>query len=600
MKTLALTLAIGVLSAGPASAQTPPAAGLAAEGESRWDDALRIYRDLLDRTPQSPELWQRVADIEGRLGRPHEVIIALQRAAAAAPSDAERLSRLSQAHAAQGQVIPALLAIEGALALKASSDEYLRAHATLATWAGEYAAAAASYRKLREANPQEGALALALARVSVWNGSSDAAANVYREYLESPDAAPEVWLELARTESWRGNLGAALAALENYQQRFGQTDAYLRERVAILARGGHPREALRELEPLLAVSPLDFDLNLSRAIALASARRHGAALSSLSRAGTLKPQHADVRAAESLVRTLLGSSVGPSTTFYNDSDGVQIMTVTPRFDVGFRSDTRLHGGYEHVALQARNASGLEQVSGRTSAMMDHVWTGLSQRVGAFTLGATIGQARSESHELNTYGVLLQFVPVDSFVTSVERSSGFAPISPRAAGLGLSRVMHRAQVDWTPTMASHMVIDASYESLSDGNARWQVFVSPRAALTRSQRINVDVGLLLHQFGASKNLDNGYYDPQRYEYYSVVLSPYWKVSDNVGVSISAGLGGQRDDSAEKFRLGRTTSIEATFGIYQRWLVKVHGSTTNNRRLDSGAFSGTSGGVVLQRRF
>ena len=108
------------------------------------------------------------------------------------------------------------------------------------------------------------------------------------------------------------------------------------------------------------------------------------------------------------------------------------------------------------------------------------------------------------------------------------------------------------------------------------------------------------MLLHQFGARQDLDHGYYDPRRYEYYAVVISPYWKVAENIGVGASAGLGGQRDDSDGRFRLGSNASAEATFGIYGRWLLKIHGSTTNNRRFASGAFRGVSGGMVLLRRF
>ncbi len=78
--------------------------------------------------------------------------------------------------------------------------------------------------------------------------------------------------------------------------------------------------------------------------------------------------------------------------------------------------------------------------------------------------------------------------------------------------------------------------------------------------------------MHQFGAKQDLDNGYYDPHRYEYYSVVVSPYLKVSENTGVGMSGGFGGQRDDSSPTFRFGGNASIEATFGIYGRWLMKV----------------------------
>jgi tetratricopeptide (TPR) repeat protein len=601
MRRLAFTLAACLLIAGTARAQSAlPAAGLAAEGEGRWSDALHIYREQIDRNPAAGELWLRIADIEARLGRGRTAIEALQRAAAALPNDASVFAKLSQAYADQGHATAALRAIEGALKLDPAGDAYLRAHATLATWVGDYEAAADSYRTLRQAHPDEAALMLGFARISVWSGSSDRAAAEYRAYLATSNPEADAWLELARTESWRGNFASALETLDEYAARFGRTPAYARERVGVLARGGRPRQALRDLAPLLAESPRDFDLNLSRTIALAAVRRHGDALSSLAGADILRPGDADARAAASLVRSMLGSNVGPSTTFYNDSDGLQTFRVAPRFDVGFRSNTRFLGGYEHIDLQARAGSGLEQISGARSATVEHVWAGLTQRIGLLTVGGTIGQARPEAHELTTYSAFARFAPADSFAAAVERSSGFAAISPRTAGLGLTRLAHRAQIDWAPSLRYYLALEGSYEDLSDGNTRWEVFVSPRAVVRRTQRMNLDVGLLAHQFGASRNLDNGYYDPRRYEYYSVVLAPYWKVSDNVGVAFLAGAGGQRDDTDDRFRLGTNGSVEASFGIYERWLLKIHASATNNRRLDSGAFRGVSGGVVLLRRF
>ena len=600
MKSLTL-LALIALLAGPASAQTNiPVGALVAEGEARWEDALRLYRAQLDREPAAAELWLRVADIEARLGRASESIAALERAASARPSDATISSRLSQAYAAQGHAIAAQRAIESALAVQPSSEEYLRAHATLSTWAGNYGPAARSYRKLRQAQPQDTDLALALARVSVWDGDSDAAASAYRDYLKGSNPLPEAWLELARAESWRGNAIAAVDALDQYRDRFGATEAYLRERVYVLARSGRPREALRDLAPLVAAAPNDYELQLSRTVALASLRNHGAAASSLARIDALKPDHSDTRDAESLVRSLLGSTVGPSTTFYNDSDGLQIFKAAPRLDVGFKSDTRFHGGYELIELEARVGSGLEPVSGGRSARVEHGWAGLTQRIGPLTFGGTVGQARVESHSLNTYAALVKFTPADTLTVAAERSSGFATISPRTVSLGITKITNRSAIDWTMAMRYHLALEAAYEELSDGNTRWEIFVAPRAAVARTQRLNLDLGLLVHQFGARQNLDNGYYDPRRYEYYAVVVSPYWKVSENVGLGASAGIGGQRDAADSRFRLGSNASAEATFGIYGPWLLKVHGSTTNNRRLDSGAFRGVSGGIVLLRRF
>jgi len=82
--------------------------------------------------------------------------------------------------------------------------------------------------------------------------------------------------------------------------------------------------------------------------------------------------------------------------------------------------------------------------------------------------------------------------------------------------------------------------------------------------------------------------------------VLAAPYWKASENIGVAIFAGMGPQRDDASRGFTLGMNSSVEAAFGIYRDWLLKINGSVTNNRRMDSGAFRGTSFGIVLLRRF
>ena len=206
-----------------------------------------------------------------------------------------------------------------------------------------------------------------------------------------------------------------------------------------------------------------------------------------------------------------------------------------------------------------------------------------------TVGGTLGQARLESHDLVTYSGTMKVTPSDTFAFSLERRSTFAAISPRTVALGLSRLIHRGQVEWAPAIRYVVAADASHEKLSDGNERWEVFVAPRAAVARTEHLNLDLGFLAHRFGATHDLQNGYYDPREYEYYSVVIAPYWKISDNVGINVSAGLGGQRDDSSTAFRFGGNASAEATFGIYERWLLKLHGSTTANRRLESGAFRG-----------
>jgi hypothetical protein len=120
------------------------------------------------------------------------------------------------------------------------------------------------------------------------------------------------------------------------------------------------------------------------------------------------------------------------------------------------------------------------------------------------------------------------------------------------------------------------------------------------MARTQRLNLDLGVQLRQFGATRNLDHGYYDPSRYENYSVTVFPYWKVSENIGVAGAFALGLQRDDSLRTFGLGGNAAVEATFGIFHDWMLKANGSLTLNDGLQSGAFRGYGGQVVLVRRF
>jgi len=597
-RLLSILTVCAVVPVGAAAQSRVPERGLAAEGDGRWLDALEAYHTELRRNPVDADLWLRIAEIEARLGRTEQSVAALVRASEIQPA-AGTFERLSQAYAVAGHATPATRAIEAALALQPENEQYLHAHAQLATWAGDYAAAQRSYRKLRQRTPRDADLTLALARVCVWGGSTDAAVTHYREYLAQPQAEPNVWLELARAESWRGNFAEALTTLEVFRQAVGATADYTKELAATLARGGRPGEALDYIDGLLPASPGDYELNLSRTIALARLRRQGDAYESLTAVDALKPGRAETQAAAGVVRSLLASNAGLPTTYYTDSDGLRTLRATPKFDIGFRTDTRLHGGYELVELRARAGTGLEQTSGLTSGSVEHVWGGASQRLGRMTIGGTIGQADAESRRATTYSASLSFAS-DRLAASAERSSGFFTISPRTIGLGLTRVGHRAQFEWTPALRYHVALEGSHEDLSDGNVRWEVFVSPRLEVTRRQRFNLDLGFLVHQFGARYDFDHGYYDPQRYEYYSVVVSPYWKVSERVGVAVSIGLGAQRDDDAREFRPGSNASAEATFGIYDRWALKVYGGVTDNRRLDSGAFRGYSTGAVLLRRF
>jgi tetratricopeptide (TPR) repeat protein len=594
--TLALFLGVGPASAFAQSLD----AGFAAEADGRWDEAIQVYQAVVERQPARPDLWVRIADIEAVRGNVAGCITALQRAAHAAPADAAIYHRLSQAYSTAGQPSAALNAIEGALALQPNAIEFLRAKAILATWLGEYRRAQEAYRRISDLEPLDSATTLAYARVSGWAGDTNEAVSQYERYLVVHPEIPAAWIELARNESWRGNYPGALHALASYRARFGETPVYSEAFAAVMAGAGRPTRAEDVVTPLLAATPDNLQLNLTRTLALAMQGRRREARSSLDTVRQLAPDSRDARNAERVVRSLIGSSVAPTFSVYSDSDRLEQRRFAPYISVGLMTGTQLSAGYERTQLEAQSGSGLDQLDDDRQAEYVHMWIGVAQKVGRFTVSGDAGYAQPGDGDLGTYRIGAIAHATDSLALSVERSAGAVVISPRTVGLGLTQIAHRAQVQWAPTLPSVIAFDALVQDFSDGNRRVELTISPRRSVARTAGFNLDLGVSAYRLQTRFDFDNGYYDPHRYEHYAVTAFPYFKFRENVGLSLSSAVGAQRDSSANAFRLGGTVGGELTLGIYEPWVLKMNGSVSTNRRLESGAFRGVSAGATLVRRF
>lgn len=524
----------------------------------------------------------------------------LRDAIAASPGDADLYARLSQTYASVGSGEAALHAIEAALALEPGRADYIRARATLATWTGDYRGARDSYLQLEALSPNDLEIALALARVSAWSGDTDRAVKQYKRYLVKNASNAAVWLELARAESWRGNYAGAIEGLEAYKAHAGATQNYVTELAAVLAASGRPGKAEDLLTPLLAQSPLDYDLNLTHTLALGRQQRAKAAFESLDTVRQLSPDGPQTRTVERVLRTLLGSSAEAPFSSYADSDALNVQRIAPRAVVALNSGTRLSAGYERSRLDARSGSGLDAVDGQTIASYEHLWAGAAQRVGAITVNGQVGYATADERDSNTYGFGIDARVADSLRVSLSRTSAPFVISPRTVDLGLTAVTQRAQVDWTPTLQYQVLADASFQDLSDGNRRWEITLSPRRTMARRAGFNLDLGATAYRLQTTRDLNHGYYDPRYYEYYAAGIYPYIKVRENVGLALTGALGVQRDNTEPSFHFGGNVSGEATFGIYRPWVLKVNGSATLNGRLESGAFRAFGVGAALVRRF
>lgn len=514
--------------------------------------------------------------------------------------DVDSWVRVSQTFAMNNQPAQALDAIERAFELSPDAVEILRARATLATWSGEYGTARESYERLVRLVPDDHEVVLNLARVAAWAGKTDAAVDAYARYLRVEPNAAGAWIELARTEGWRGNYSAALRALDEYEARFGGDVGHAREKAGVLARAGRPDEALGILEPLLHEHPDDYDLNVTRTVVLTTLQRRREAAASLQTVRRLQPDTPETHSAERLYRTALAPVADPSMNVYSDSSTLTIQRVAPRAAMTFAGGTTLTVGSQHDWLTARRGSGLEPINGTEDARHDEVWVGAAQQFGRFAVRGQVGQARTAVRDLTVYQIVADLRPADGVVLVLERDAGFFVVSPRTIGLGISQVGHRASLEWSPAIRWQISADIREQTLSDGNHRQEFTVSPRYGLARTEQINFDLGVTVSQLRTATNYDYGYYDPALNEFYAVTAFPYWKVRESIGVGASLAMGVQRDDFSPSFRPGGHAAVEATFGIYSSWALRVTAAGTLNQRLGSGAFRGHTTGVTLIKRF
>ncbi|MBW8329334.1 MAG: tetratricopeptide repeat protein, partial [Thiobacillus sp.] len=262
MKTLYSILALAFFSSVSfAAAQPVPDAGLRAEMQGQWADAVEIYKQALQANPAQAHLWERIADIRAtQLKTPDRAAEALREAVKYAPTDARLQHKLSQALAAAQQGPAALAAVNRAVELDPNNATYLRARGDVATWTGNYAVAIDSFERVLAAAPQDADALLGLARAYSRSGNKHAAASRYRAYLEQRPQDKDVMLETMELEAERGNTAAVQENDAVYRQRFGESREYWLRMADIYALGNNPVASSAALKEATRLAPQDHAL----------------------------------------------------------------------------------------------------------------------------------------------------------------------------------------------------------------------------------------------------------------------------------------------------------------------------------------------------
>jgi tetratricopeptide (TPR) repeat protein len=544
-----------------------PPAGLAAEAAGDWDGAIAIYERTAEESGRA-DLWVRISRIQATRDMPQE----------------------------------ALDAIDRAVTLEPSNVEFLRARAELASWAGDYARAEDSHRRLGELTGDPGA-ELGLARIAAWRGRTAASIGHYHAYLRMQPADSVATIELARQETWRGNARGALKVLDGYRDRFGETVAYRVERARALVTGARPRAAIDILTPLVAERPDDYEARLVLTLALSDAGRRGPAVGSadtLVQLDASNPRTAEVRA---YVMAPIRSSVRPRFEYYDDSDDVRHHLYGVEAGVAMSPRVRLVAEVSVTDVRSEPGTGLAPLDGdetvRESAGDFGVLVNLA---GGGELEGRLGGASvdDDGSEVLTWLAAARLTPSDLVGITLTGQRDFFDVSARSLDLGIERTAGRAQVRFSPAIGWAIEAGGSRESYSDDNGRWEARVAVSDGVLRRQLVNVDLGVASRWLWFDENNDNGYYDPARYEQHLGVVSSYWKLNDQAGLSVRGAIGAFKDDAIDSFERSAEAAAEATFGITTDWTLVARAAWLDNVRAVTGAFNAAGAGIYLTRRF
>lgn len=590
-----------VLSAPPADLAVP-AAGLSAEASGNWEAALAEYYEVVDREPGRFDLWVRIADIHSRQGDLPKVIMALEKAAAAGDGG-DLYFRLAQAHSQANEAEDAFKAVDIAVTREPRNPEYLKARGQLANWIGRPRIAADSYRRLHALSPADDEALLNLARAEAWSGDLDRAVRHYSRYLAGRPMEKTIWIEYLNAQVWRGNFAAASKILDRYRKMFGEERAFRKALADILARADRPRQALAIARQLLRDDPRDYPALFSSIIALKYDNRPREALERLPQLMALRPDSRENDEIERFVRTPLRPDIRLAPYgYYSDSDDLRSSASSFEAGINLSREFRLRAGLDFGALEAVAGSGYIAVDGRSRVSWQRPWLGGTWLLSPYvTIGATAAWQRiSGLDDRPTGSVFAWLRPGDRLRFNASLSRDVLKVSPLALSLGIRRDAARLGMIWEAGWQGVLEAETTLEHYGDGNRRWEVILAPRWKLLRLAALNLDVGLRGWWFGYESGLQNGYWAPERFRSYMALAYGYWKISDNDGLSIVAGLGAVGDEANDRLRFGSTLDIEGTIGIYRDLMLKAHAALYHNVRQASGAFNAVGFNVQVVYRF
>ena len=442
-----------------------------------YGESIALFNELIERSP---------ANLEARISRAR--VFAWQDDLGRATRD---LAELVEEHP---DYVPAIEAL-----------------ATFRSWAGEYDLAMELFDRIEELDPDNRAVRYQRARVLGWANRFDDARAAYDSLLaEDPDDVTAL-LGLARILSWEDRLDSAQAVYRGILDR----DADNLDAMTGLARttgyAGDVIAAEARWREILDRNPESLDALFGLVRILLWQSREAAALPYIERALRVDPNSSEARDLLRSVHAAIGPRVGWNLAYEWDSDGNNIYTTAghtswhpvPRLEL--RVD-----GYRRAATLGVAVPVARWTTGTTV-------TGSVQLPPGWRITASVG------------GGVPDLAGVDGTL-----KYGLVASSPARYQVRSTLTVSRELLDATAILlANRVVYDQVQLSLGTQLGRWRVDGAGSAAWFRSlvsgsrnRRLAanaagsrpvlpwLDLGGSVRYFGFEADLNEGYFDPDRY--------------------------------------------------------------------------------------
>lgn len=439
----------------------------------------------------------------------------------------------------------------------------------------------------------------AQARAMMGTGDASGAVHLMREYVAAHPDDQAATLDLARYLTWNGDYAGAKRVLDANPAATQSTDGQV-VLAALLAWAGRLDAALQANAPLLQADPDGLLPNYTQATALRRSAQPRSALPYVEAVARAKPDSRDAIDLARATHITTDSFVLLDVQHGNDSDDLSRSMPSLRAELAQGLALRYTldlGRWDH---RAPTTSPFASTDGNGSIAESRGLVGVRYAPSLRTeLSAAVGHSSTDLDGVNLWRLGVDHRASDSWRLWLLAEHDRVAASPRSISLGIDRTTESGHAQWTPDFAWTGDLWLRHDAYSDGNDSVEENVALRRAVLRQPHAMLDLGVALQHLSYDDNPGNGYYAPSNYRRYALTASSYFGLTDDIGLSVQAGLGRQRDESFTSWHRANDLALAMVFGIYSPWQLTVS-AAYSERVLTTGAYEGRSWGMTLLRRF